>query len=73
MLSDLKLKRNILKEQEDIVIFKNLKDVIKEKYGYEQYEKCLDEALKRATAYNIKDTMGIDFYTRAGGERVKKV
>ena len=73
MISDLKFKRELLKKQEDDVLLKNLKDIVKETYGEEQYKKCLDEALKRSEAYDIKDTMGINFYTRTGGKHLKKV
>ena len=59
--------------QEDDVLLKNFKNVIKEIYGEEQYKKCLDEALKRSEAYEISDTMGIDFYTRSGGKHIMKI
>lgn len=73
MLNDLKFKRELLKKQEDDVLLKNLKETINDMYGEKQYKKILEEALRRSKAYKITDTMGIDFYTRSKGTRLKKV
>ena len=73
MINDLKFKRELLKTQEDDVLLKNLKDTINDMYGEKQYKKILEEALRRSKAYKITDTMGIDFYTRSKGTRLKKV
>ena len=73
ILSDLKLTRETLKEQEDKNILNNLKQVIRENYGKEIYDRFLDEALRRSAAYETSDMMGIGYYSHAGGKRVRKV
>lgn len=72
-LSDLKLIRETLKEQEDIFVFQNLKAVLKEFYGDEGYKRCMDEALRRSSAYNTEDMMSIGYYSKADGKHIKKV
>ena len=56
-LTDLKQKRSCLKEQEDITNYHNLKDIIKQFYGENEYKRCIDEMLRRSEAYNIEDMM----------------
>ena len=73
MLFDLKQMRENLKQQEDITNYYNLKMIIKEFYGDQEYKRCIDEMLRRSEAYDIKNTMGIGFYTRRKGEHIRKI
>lgn len=72
-LMDLKMKRDTLKDQEDDLVLKNLKYLIKEQYGEEVYARILDEALRRSTAYDTEDMMSIGYYSRAGGKKISKI
>lgn len=56
-LTDLKQKRECLKEQEDITNYNNLRDIIKQFYGEKEYKRCIDEMLRRTEAYSIEDMM----------------
>lgn len=73
LLSDYKLYRETLKQQEDTLVLENLKHIIKEKYGEEVRILLVDEALRRSAAYETSDMMSIGYYSHAGGKRVRKV
>lgn len=73
ILSDLKTKRETLKENEDITNYYNLKAIIKEFYGDKEYQRCLDEMLRRSSAYEVEDMMKLGFYSSSTGRPIKKV
>lgn len=73
LLTDLKLARETLKQQEDTLILENLKFIIKEEYGEEVKIRLFDEALRRSAAYETSDMMSLGYYSHAGGKRVRKV
>ena len=73
MIFDLKQKRENLKDQEDRTNYENLKMVIKEFYGKEEFLRCMDETLRRSKAYEIKETMGLDYYSSSTGNSIRKV
>ena len=50
-----------------------LKNVIKDFYGNDEFEKCINEVLKRGKAYNLNETMGIENYTHSKGTIIKKL
>ena len=72
-LSDLKLIRETLKEQEERMVLNNLKQVIKEFIDDDTYVRCMDEALRRTEAYKIENMMGIGYYSHSKGTRIRKV
>ena len=73
MIFDLKQKRENLNEQEDRNVFENLKIVVKEFYGEKEFRRCIDEALRRSSAYSTEDIMNIGYYSNADGKHIKKV
>lgn len=50
-----------------------LKNVIKEFYGNEEFERCINEVIERGKGYNISETIGIDTYTHSKGTVIRKV
>ena len=73
LLTDLKLTRETLKNEEERIILINLKKIIKEQYGEEVKTRLFDEALRRSAAYETSDMMSLGYYSHAGGRRVRKV
>lgn len=73
LITDYKLIRETLKENEDLTVLANLKMVLKKLGGDDLYKRCMDEALRRSAAYDTEDMMGIGYYSHAGGKRVRKV
>lgn len=53
--------------------FEILKGIIKEFYGEKEFERCINEMIERGKAYNVQDTMGIDYYSNASGKHIKKI
>lgn len=72
-ISDLKLIRETLKDQEERMVLNNLKQVIKEFVDDDTYVRCMDEALRRTEAYKIENMMGIGYYSHSKGTRIRKV
>ena len=72
-LMELKMKRDTLKDQEDTLVLKNLKNLIKEQYGDDVYKRLVDEALRRSAAYNTENMMKLGYYSRAGGKVISKI
>lgn len=56
IIADYKLIRETLKQNEDTTNQFNLKMIIKEFYGAEEYKRCIDEMLRRSTAYDVSRT-----------------
>ncbi len=67
--SKLRLARTEIESQE----FRIFKRIIKEFYGEKEFKKCIDEMQEREKAYNIADTMGIDYYSSATGKHINKI
>lgn len=73
LLADYKLIRETLKQEEDRLVFNNLKIALRELGGEDLYKRCMDQALRDSTTYTTKDNMGIGYYTRAGGKHLNKI
>lgn len=73
LIADYKLVRATLKQEEDRLVFNNLKIALRELGGDDLYKRCMDQALRESTAYTTENSMGIGYYTRAGGKHINKV
>lgn len=52
---------------------KLLKEIIKDFYGQKEYERVINELVERERAYNVSDTMGINYYSSASGKHINKI
>lgn len=50
-----------------------LKDIIKDFYGQKEFERVINELIEREKAYDVSDTMGIDYYSSAKGKHINKI
>lgn len=72
-LKKLKIKSKAVHDEVTRMNYQLLKNVIKDFYGNNEFEKCINEVIERGKAYRIADTMKIDNYTHSKGKIVKKV
>lgn len=72
-LKNLKIRRKSVNDEVTRMNYHLLKNVIKEFYGNDEFERCINEVIERGKAYNISDTIGINNYTHSGGSVIKKV
>lgn len=73
MIFDLKQKRENLKQEEDRTNYENLKAIIKEFYGEKEFLRCIDEMLRRSSAYSTEDMMKLGYYSSSKGTPIRKV
>ena len=73
LLSDYKLIRETLKENEDKVVFENLKNAIRQIGGEELYKLCMDTALRDSKAYNIDEMMCVKNNVHNDGGSLQKI
>lgn len=52
---------------------KLLKEIIKDFYGQKEFERVINELVEREKAYNVSDTMGIDYYSSTNGKHINKI
>lgn len=71
--SKLKTKAKGVHDELDRQNYSILKQVIKEFYGFKEFERCINEVIERGKAYNIGSTMNIDNYTHSKGTIIKKI
>ena len=72
-LSKLKIKSKAVHDEVTRMNYHLLKNVIKDFYGNDEFEKCINEVIERGKAYKINETMGIDNYTHSKGTIIKKI
>lgn len=72
-LSKLKIKRKSVHDEVTRINYQLIKNVIKDFYGNEEFERCINEVIERGKSYKISDTIGISNYTHSKGTIVKKV
>lgn len=72
-LSKLKIKSKAVHDEVTRMNYHLLKNVIKDFYGNDEFEKCINEVIERGKAYKINETMGIDNYTHSKGAIIKKI
>ena len=72
-LSKLKIKSKAVHDEVTRMNYHLLKNVIKDFYGNDEFEKCINEVIKRGKAYKINEIMGIDNYTHSKGTIIKKI
>lgn len=72
-LKKLKIKSKSVHDEVTRMNYQLLKNVIKDFYGNNEFERCINEVIERGKAYRIADTMKIDNYTHSKGKIVKKV
>lgn len=72
-LSAVNAKLRIVRKEIEIQEFKIFRNIVKEFYGEKEFQKCIDEMHEREKAYQIKDTMGIDYYSSASGKHINKI
>ncbi len=72
-LKKLKTKSKAVHDEITRMNYHILKSVIKEFYGNEEFERCINEVIKRGKAYKISETMGINNYTHSKGSIIKKI
>lgn len=72
-LTKLKIKSKSVHDEVTRMNYHILKNVIKEFYGNEEFERCINEVIKRGKAYKISETMGINNYTHSKGSIIKKI
>lgn len=72
-LNKLKIKSKSVHDEVTRINYQLLKNVIKDFYGNEEFERCINEVIERGKAYKICDTIGISNYTHSKGTIVKKV
>lgn len=71
-LNKLKIKQKSVHDEVTRMNYHLLKNVIKEFYGNEEFERCINEVIERGKAYKISDTIGISNYTHSKGTIIKK-
>ena len=72
-LRKLKIKSKAVHDEVTRMNYQLLKNVIKDFYGNEEFERCINEVIKRGKAYKISETMKKDNYRHSKGTLVKKV
>lgn len=72
-LKKLKIKSKAIHDEVTRMNYQLLKNVIKDFYGNEEFERCINEVIERGKAYKISETMKKDNYTHSKGTLVKKV
>ncbi len=71
-LKKLKIKSKAVHDEVTRMNYHLLKNVIKEFYGNDEFERCINEVIQRGKAYKINETIGIDNYTHSKGTIIKK-
>lgn len=72
-LKRLKIKSKAVHDEVTRMNYQLLKNIIKDFYGNDEFERCINEVIERGKAYSLKDTMGIDNYTHSKGKIIRKV
>lgn len=72
-LKKLKIKSKDVHDEVTRMNYHLLKNVIKEFYGNDEFERCINEVIQRGKAYKINETIGIDNYTHSKGTIIKKI
>ena len=72
-LKQLKIKSKAVHDEVTRMNYHLLKNVIKDFYGNDEFEKCINEVIERGKAYNLNETMGIENYTHSKGTIIKKM
>ena len=72
-LKKLKIKAKGVHDELTRVNYQLLKNVVKELYGNEEFERCMNEVIERTKAYKINETIGQENYTHSKGTVLKKV
>lgn len=52
---------------------KLLKQILKDFYGQKEFERVINELVEREKAYNVSDTMKINYYSSTNGKHIKKI
>ena len=71
-LKKLKIKSKSVHDEVTRMNYHILKNVIKEFYGNEEFERCINEVIKRGESYNTSNVMGTS-YTHSKGTVLKKI
>lgn len=72
-LKKLKIKSKSVHDEVTRMNYQILKNIIKDFYGDDEFERCINEVIERSKAYKLNETMGISNYTHAKGTVLKKV
>lgn len=72
-LKNLKIKSKAVHDEVTRMNYKLLKDVIKDFYGNDEFERCINAVIERSESYNLNETIGIDNYTHSKGTVIKKI
>lgn len=72
-LKQLKIRSKSVHDEVTRMNYHLLKNVIKDFYGNDEFERCINEVIERGKAYKISETVGIDNYTHSKGTVIKKV
>lgn len=72
-LTKLKIRSKSVHDEVTRMNYHILKNVIKEFYGNNEFERCINEVIERGKAYKISETIGIENYTHSKGTIIKKV
>lgn len=72
-LKKLKIKSKAVHDEATRINYHILKNVIKDFYGNDEFERCINEVVERGKAYKISETMGINNYTHSKGSIIKKI
>ena len=69
----LKIKSKSVHDEVTRMNYQILKNIIKDFYGDDEFERCINEVIERSKAYKLNETMGINNYTHSKGTVLKKV
>lgn len=72
-LKKLKIKSKSVHDEVTRMNYQILKNIIKDFYGDDEFERCINEVIERSKAYKLNETMGINNYTHSKGTVLKKV
>lgn len=72
-LKRLKIKSKSVHDEVTRMNYQILKNIIKDFYGDDEFERCINEVIERSKAYKLNETMGINNYTHSKGTVLKKV
>lgn len=72
-LKQFKIRSKSVHDEVTRMNYQLLKNVIKDFYGNDEFERCINEVIERGKAYKISQTVGIDNYTHSKGTVIKKV
>lgn len=72
-ISEIEAIRKQSKQREDEIKYFTIKELIKEKYGKEEYILIMDECERRTKAYRIEEIMQVKNNTHSGGGSINKL